>query len=516
MSGISFRIQAPSRPSSASAPPSRPSSAASRARPPHSTSHRDDDDDDEEEDEGAFGAAGGRDRKRPRLDKGDEEVVEFGRNGATSKNPKAAPSGPLVIAALPNKDWRKAAEELRAGRNIGGRKKKEMYIPEASGGMKMAGSGGGQGGGNAAPTENVDKMNTEEVVGGLEQPTKKTAPAAEQEIGVVEEKLASRAAAAPQQPETEEQRALRELLGEEAAKKLEPAELDAIVSAADARGGPVSEEQAFKKDLESRPDEASLDDYARVPVGQFGLAMLRGMGWQPGQAASRTGRGVVEAHVPSSRPALLGIGAKPMAEAMGDAGAAGGKDKKGGSGAGQTRRRDDMKFVPLMKRERERIEGPGGGDSGSGRTTNSLPASQTPITNGSASSSRRSSRSPPPSSSSSRRDRDRDDRDRDRERDRRRYDDDRSSSRRDRDREYDSSSSRRDRDRERGSSRRAYDDDARRSSSRRDYDDDRRGGGGSSSSKRDEERRSGPSRYEDDRRDRRRDDDRDRGSSRRY
>ncbi|GAA5833448.1 hypothetical protein JCM11251_003497 [Rhodosporidiobolus azoricus] len=505
MSGISFKIQAPSRPSSASAPPSRPSSAASRARPPHSSStrngHHDDDGADSEDDEGAFGAAG-RDSKRRRLEKGDEEVVEFGRNGATSKNPKAAPSGPLVIPALPNKDWRKAAEELRAGRNVGSRRKKEMYLPEASGGMRMAGAGER---GNPAPpaADAEDKMNTEEVVGGLEKPVKKEllpdargAP----EVDIVEEKVTSSTEPAPRaavQPETEEQRALRELLGEEAAKNLEPAELDAIVSAADDRGGPISEEQAFKKDLDSRPDEATLDDYARVPVGQFGLAMLRGMGWQPGQAASRSGRGVVEAHVPSSRPALLGIGAKPMAEVMDD-GKGKGKGKSAG-GAGQTRKRDDMKFVPLMKRERERIEGPGGGEgSGSGRST--------PITNGSTSSSRRSSRSPPPSSSS-RRDRDRDDRD-----SRRRYDDDRSSSRRgsDREREYESSSSSR-RDRDRGSSRREYDDD-RRSSSRRDYDDDRdRRGGGSSSSSR---------RHEDDRdrrdRDRRKDDDRERGSSRRY
>jgi hypothetical protein len=88
------------------------------------------------------------------------------------------------------------------------------------------------------------------------------------------------------------------------------------------------------------------------------------MGWQPGQAASRTGRGVVEAHVPASRPSLLGIGAKPMAEDL-TAGGGAGKDK--GKGKQRNTKREDMKFVPLMKRERERIEGPVSAN-GSGRS----------------------------------------------------------------------------------------------------------------------------------------------------
>ncbi|GAA6038459.1 hypothetical protein JCM8097_007662 [Rhodosporidiobolus ruineniae] len=522
MSGISFKIAAPSRPSSASAPPSRPSSSAANSRPPHSStriSHNDNSDDDDEDDEGAFGRVQGRDRKRPRLGKGDEEVVEFGRNGATSKHAKP-PSGPLVIPALPNKDWRKAAEELRAGRNPRGGRKKEIYLPEASGGMRMAG-GPSSASGSATPAtdKDVDKINAEEVKGGLEQMTKTRPPApdrpdTEEQVEQVRSGVASAsvdssapapAPAAPREAETDEQRALRELLGEEAArrnKELEQPEVEAIVSAADNRGGPVSEEAAFKRDVESRPDEASLEDYDRVPVGSFGLAMLRGMGWQPGQAASRTGRGAVEAHVPSSRPALLGIGAKPMAEAMGDDG----KGKKGGAAKAQGGRskREEMKFMPLMKRERERIEGPGGSSaSGSGRNN--------PITNGSTSSSRRSSRSPPPSFSSRRRSRSRSPR---REGgSSRRYDDEYSSSaRRDRERErdYDSSSSRRDRDRDRdrGSSRRddRDDRDRDRGSSRRERDRDEYRAS-ASSSRRDEEDR--------DRRERRRDDDRDR-RDRRY
>lgn len=37
--------------------------------------------------------------------------------------------------------------------------------------------------------------------------------------------------------------------------------------------------EAFQKNLEELPDEASLEDYEKVPVEEFGAALLRGMGW---------------------------------------------------------------------------------------------------------------------------------------------------------------------------------------------------------------------------------------------
>ena len=36
----------------------------------------------------------------------------------------------------------------------------------------------------------------------------------------------------------------------------------------------------IKTDL--RPEQSSLDDYEQVPIEQFGLALLRGMGWKDG------------------------------------------------------------------------------------------------------------------------------------------------------------------------------------------------------------------------------------------
>lgn len=40
------------------------------------------------------------------------------------------------------------------------------------------------------------------------------------------------------------------------------------------------ENDKFRHDLSLRPDECTLEDYERVPIEDFGAAMLRGMGWK--------------------------------------------------------------------------------------------------------------------------------------------------------------------------------------------------------------------------------------------
>uniref|UniRef100_A0A452EG17 G-patch domain and KOW motifs-containing protein n=1 Tax=Capra hircus TaxID=9925 RepID=A0A452EG17_CAPHI len=65
--------------------------------------------------------------------------------------------------------------------------------------------------------------------------------------------------------------------------------------------GTDSEPQA-----ETVPEEA---DYEAVPVEAYGLAMLRGMGWKPGEGIGRTFSQVVKPCVNSLRPKGLGLGA---------------------------------------------------------------------------------------------------------------------------------------------------------------------------------------------------------------
>ncbi|XP_054327615.1 G-patch domain and KOW motifs-containing protein isoform X2 [Pongo pygmaeus] len=57
---------------------------------------------------------------------------------------------------------------------------------------------------------------------------------------------------------------------------------------------------------ETVPEEAN---YEAVPVEAYGLAMLRGMGWKPGEGIGRTFNQVVKPRVNSLRPKGLGLGA---------------------------------------------------------------------------------------------------------------------------------------------------------------------------------------------------------------
>jgi len=225
--------------------------------------------------------------------------------------------------------------------------------------------------------------------------------------------------------ETEDQRAIRALLASaQDGDGPEGPMVDVIPMANDssARRAPT-EDDAFKQDVDELPDVATLEDYERIPVSQFGAALLRGMGWKPGEPASRNrNRGIVEPWLPASRPALLGIGAKER-EIFDD-----------GSSARRAPSRPERKYIPLVRKESDRSSSP--------RTQ---PASR--------SESRRSSRSPPrrerrDDDRERRRDRDRD-REPERERDRDgRKDRDRESEReRDRQRDRSPRSSRRDRDR---------------------------------------------------------------------
>lgn len=349
------------------------------------------------------------------------------------------PQGPLVIPALQNRDWRELA-----------RKRKQMYVPPSAAATTGAdGSVGGLG--------TRDTINSGPQMSGLQ--TRKRVKLEDTQ----DERMPDDGAAAPQlkkemkEEETDDQRALRAILASAASGDdagIDGPRIDIIPA--------VTEGDAFKQDVVELPDEASLEDYERVPVSQFGAALLRGMGWKEGQAASRKNKGLVEPWLPQSRPALLGIGAKER-EVFDD----GSKGKKG------VKARPERRYVPVIKKERS-SEGANGSGGGSERESSSRRRSPSPVRNGS-----RGSPSP-----DRRKDRDsrRDDWDRDRdrykdsdrERDRDRYRDgdcDRHKEReRDRDRRRDDdhdSSSLRDRERDNGKRR-------DRSRSKERYDSSRR------------------------------------------
>lgn len=111
----------------------------------------------------------------------------------------------------------------------------------------------------------------------------------------------------------------------------------------------MSEEEAFQRDYRSAPDMATLEQYAAVPVEEFGAALLRGMGWKDGEAiGKRRGQKEVQARIPERRPALLGIGAKSEAAAGIELGAWG-KGEKGFKG----RRKEKAGYTPVVLRNKK-------------------------------------------------------------------------------------------------------------------------------------------------------------------
>ncbi|KAJ3890835.1 DExH-box splicing factor binding site-domain-containing protein [Lentinula edodes] len=248
----------------------------------------------------------------------DELVTGFDKFGVQRLHERKKPQGPLVIPALKNRDWREAARRRRT---------LNQYVPESAR-AQTVGSDGSVGG-----LGTRDSINSGPVVSGL-QYTKKEMDSVKHEQDVVMVEVAGEdIPKAEEEEDSEDKAALRALLagadGEDSGPRI-----DIIPT-------PISEKDAYKQDVEELPESASLADYERVPISQFGAAMLRGMGWKEGTAASRKGNGIVQPYIPESRPALLGIGAKEM-EVFDD-----GSKKRGGN------RRPEKRYIPVVKKDKD-------------------------------------------------------------------------------------------------------------------------------------------------------------------
>lgn len=72
------------------------------------------------------------------------------------------------------------------------------------------------------------------------------------------------------------------------------------------------ESRIFTVPLTNNPpageNESSLEDYENIPVGDFGVAMLRGMGWAPGKGIGKNEK-LVTPSLPTLRPKGMGLGA---------------------------------------------------------------------------------------------------------------------------------------------------------------------------------------------------------------
>ena len=109
----------------------------------------------------------------------------------------------------------------------------------------------------------------------------------------------------------------------------------------------INEDDAFRSDVASRPDSSSLDDYAAVPVEEFGAALLRGMGWKEGEVVGKRKDQVSKPRILEPRPALLGIGAKEVPGGVGDEIGAWGRAAASAKGK---RRVVDKTYNPVLLR----------------------------------------------------------------------------------------------------------------------------------------------------------------------
>lgn len=264
----------------------------------------------------------------------------------------------ITIPALPDRDFRAIhlARKLR-------RAKKELYLPDQIDRHQRSSQ--------ATDLEGVDKINSQAIPGGLKPQTKskpieiedslETQVPSEQEHSNT---IPTDPTSSITEPPTIEQLAVKELLsqanGDCQSKEIAKVEVIDMIherKSSDLEDDDDEDESGdetaqFRKDLSRRPDCSSLEDYERIPVGHFGLALLKGMGWKEGTAATKKGRmGLIEAYVPQARPSLLGIGAKPLIMDSNPSASSNGQHKSKPV-------KPDKKYVPLLRKVIDRGDQP--------------------------------------------------------------------------------------------------------------------------------------------------------------
>ncbi|RYP26041.1 hypothetical protein DL768_011851 [Monosporascus sp. mg162] len=255
---------------------SKPSSSLGKRQRSHAFSH---DSDSAEDDE-----LGGRHKL----------VTTFGANGAendaerrghkVSKGQGAA--APFVISGHKNRDWKSEAR-ARKGNNL---------LPHEVQAQAE----------NRASKETDPADQDKQIKWGLTVTKKERAEistnpdeAAEERHKLPEQKT-ERDSDATKQPNDVDGEAMDALLG----KKRKSARDFVIKDASGREESPrISEQDVYRRGLEEAAEVSTIEEYDAIPDGEFGAAMLRGMGWKGEERAPKP-----KEHV--RRPHLMGLGAK--------------------------------------------------------------------------------------------------------------------------------------------------------------------------------------------------------------
>jgi len=304
---LSAKSKAPTKPTAAKPKPAPPSSLGKR---PRSSFAHDSDSDSENE------------RKHGKH----EAVTAFGEEGAVAKEEKRE-RGPLVIPRLGNT------------RDFGGRqgRGKNLLPPEVQAQMEAERKEREEGA--SGKVEGVDVVNGDgaEKVWGLSVRKKE----------VVEESAEGEEIAAVEVKETE--------VVETNPKSADDEALEALLGNGEKKGPDLviaqheTEDDAYRRGIASAAEASTLEDYERVPVEEFGAALLRGMGWDGKQDKNK----VKEV---KRRQNLLGLGAKELqgAEELGAWVQHSDTKRLKPAGSSGHRRDDRRPKVSEYKREKER------------------------------------------------------------------------------------------------------------------------------------------------------------------
>jgi hypothetical protein len=252
----------------------------------------------------------------------------FTKVTSSSKIPRKR-EGPLIIPAVKNKDWR----ALSRARNA------PSFVP--NGGAQPTGADGSVGG-----LGTRDQINSGPQAAGLTfRKRPKLANESDEDSESPSKPCSGGNSEAAAEELTEDQKAIKALISSAEGEEMDEEQIAAIPLPSSGVSTPMSlaerEKAAYHRDISDLPEPASLEAYERIPVSQFGAALLRGMGWKEGQAASRTRKGPVEPWLPTQRPQLLGIGAKER-EVLDD----GSKKKITKS------KEESKKYMPLVRKEK--------------------------------------------------------------------------------------------------------------------------------------------------------------------
>merc|ERR1712156_687423 len=114
---------------------------------------------------------------------------------------------------------------------------------------------------------------------------------------------------------TEEELAAKEIIEEskdweeQQGKGLNPNENLVITVQKNENEPDLDEKALFDADVEAKPNESSLDDYEKIPVEGFGMAMLRGMNFKQNEGIGGFRKAKIDCIEPVMRPKGLCLGA---------------------------------------------------------------------------------------------------------------------------------------------------------------------------------------------------------------